>query len=119
MSSEGHIIGRRLTERNDKVKMGVGGVGGVLRRYVPSLRLPPAKGVWGRAAGKGLGAKGRSRGGGHPTLAPLVAVRWHRLGAGGKTPVILYGGALPILAITFVNLCLHLAITFVNLCLQP
>ena len=114
MSSEGLIVVRRLTERNDKVKTGVGGVCWVLRRYVHGLRLPPATGVWGRAAGKGPCAKCRSRGGGYPTLAPLVAVRWLRLGAGGKTPVILYGGALPILAITFVNLCLHLAITFVN-----
>ena len=93
-----------------------GGGWGVLGDAALSAQPAPAarEGDLGRAAGSGLGAMCRSRGGGSPTLAPLVAVRWHRLGEGGKTPVILYGGALPIVVITFVNWYLHLAITFVN-----
>lgn len=89
---------------------GAVGVAALCARPAPAAR----EGGLGRAAGRWPGARCRSRGGGYPTLAPLVAVRWLGLGAGGKTPVILYGGALPRMVFTFVNWCLHLAITFVN-----
>ena len=70
MSSEGLIIDRRLTERYDKVKTGVGGVCRVLRRYVPGLRLLPAKGDRGGQRARGWALSAAAGEAGHLHLRP-------------------------------------------------